>query len=124
MGVGEPEDLLTAISLGVDMFDCVSPTRLGRHGVAYTNDGKINLRNSGFRNDHEPLDNECECYACKNFSKGYIAHLLRENEILGMRLLSLHNLHFLVNLVDSARTAIKNGNFFAFKDSFLARYSK
>lgn len=122
MGVGEPEDLLNGIEAGVDMFDCVSPTRLGRHGVAYTNLGKINLRNSKFKDDFMPLDDTCDCYTCKNHSRAYLAHLIRENELLGARLMSLHNLRFLIKLVDGARQAIAKQDFSNYKNNFLENY--
>jgi len=124
MGVGEPEDLLYGIEAGIDMFDCVSPTRLGRHGVAYTREGKLNIRNSEFRTDFTPLDATCDCYTCKHHSRAYLAHLIRENELLGGRLMSLHNLRFLVRLVDDARKAIAGGNFKEYKSDFLADYQK
>ncbi len=122
MGVGEPEDLLNGIAAGIDMFDCVSPTRLGRHGVAYTHKGKITLKNTSFRADFDPLDTNCKCYTCQNHTRAYLAHLLRENELLGASLMSIHNLHFLVNLVDRAREAIKRSQFTQFKDEFLQTY--
>ncbi len=122
MGVGEPEDLLIGIEAGVDMFDCVSPTRLGRHGVAYTHEGKINLRNNQYRKDFSPLDSECDCYACKTYTRAYIAHLLRENELLGGRMMSVHNLRFLIRLVDGAREAIKVKDFQRYKNDFLTTY--
>ncbi len=122
MGVGEPEDLLIGIENGIDMFDCVIPTRLGRHGVAFTKKGKINLKNQEFRTSHEKLDVDCDCYACSKFSRGYIAHLIRENEILGVRLLTLHNIRFLIKLVSDARLAIEKKEFKKYKDDFLGNY--
>jgi queuine tRNA-ribosyltransferase len=122
MGVGEPEDLLNGAELGVDMFDCVIPTRLARHGTAFTKTGKINLKNSKFREDPEPLETGCDCYACQNFTKAYIAHLVREREILGIRLLTLHNLKFLLDLMKGARKAIELGNFQEYKVNFLENY--
>lgn len=124
MGVGEPEDLLSGIEAGIDMFDCVSPTRLGRHGVAYTANGKLNIRNSEFRTDFSPLDKGCDCYTCKNHTRAYLAHLIRENELLGARLMSQHNLRFLVRLVHGARKAIIDGKFTTYKSDFLATYQK
>ncbi len=123
MGVGEPEDLLTGIAAGVDMFDCVSPTRLGRHGVAYTHTGKINLRNNQFREDFTPLDSECDCYACKTYTRSYIAHLIREGEMLGARMMSQHNVRFLISLVEGAREAIVAGTYETYKNDFLKRYN-
>jgi len=122
MGVGEPEDLLLGIEKGVDMFDCVTPTRYGRHGIAYTHLGKINMKNNEFRTDLNKLDAKCACYTCTNYTKSYIAHLIRENEILGVRLLTLHNLHFLINLVDGAREAIMKKEFVQYKKDFLNNY--
>lgn len=122
MGVGEPEDLLNAVELGVDMFDCVSPTRLARHGVVYTEKGKINLINSKFRTDKTPIDENCTCDTCKRYSKGYISHLLREGEVLGQRLTTNHNLHFLLTLMSDIRKAIDNDEFDQFKKDFLKKY--
>ncbi len=122
MGIGEPEDLLNGIAAGIDMFDCVSPTRLGRHGVAYTRKGKLTLKNNVFRTDFTPLDDTCSCHTCKHHSRAYLAHLLRENELLGASLMSIHNLHFLVNLVDQAREAIEKNDFQVFRDGFLQTY--
>jgi queuine tRNA-ribosyltransferase len=122
MGVGEPEDLLLGIEKGIDMFDCVTPTRYGRHGVAYTHKGKINLKNNEYREDLAKLDDKCSCYTCKNYTRSYIAHLIRENEILGVRLLTTHNIHFLLSLVDGAREAIVNKKFAQYKGAFLKEY--
>jgi queuine tRNA-ribosyltransferase len=122
MGVGEPEDLLNGVELGVDMFDCVTPTRLGRHGVVWAKEGKINLKNTKFRTDFTPLETDCDCYACQNFTKAYVAHLLRENEILGLRLTSIHNIRFLIKLMEDVRINIEKGTFKRFKDEFLKQY--
>lgn len=122
MGVGEPEDLLFGIEQGVDMFDCVTPTRLGRHGTVWTPIGKLNLHNADLKDDFSPLDDTCDCYACKNYTRSYIAHLIRENEILGVRLTTMHNVRFLINLVNKAREAIEKGEFKRYKDSFLKKY--
>ena len=122
MGVGEPEDLLIGVENGVDMFDCVIPTRLGRHGVAFTRSGKINLKNQQFQTESGPLDNDCDCYACKTFSRGYIAHLIRENEILGVRMATIHNLRFLIKMMEEIRQSIEKGTFKKYKDDFLAKY--
>ena len=123
MGVGEPEDLLFGIEQGVDMFDCVTPTRLGRHGTIWTPTGKLNLHNTSLKDDFGPLDDTCDCYTCQNYTRAYVAHLIRENEILGVRLTTMHNIRFLINLVDGARTAIKGGTFDTYKSSFLEKYS-
>lgn len=122
MGVGEPEDLLEGVELGVDMFDCVTPTRLGRHGTVWTKDGKLNLKNAINRTDKRPLDENCDCYACKNYNRAYISHLIRENEILGLRLATIHNLRFLVKLMEDVKINIENNTFKKFKDGFLTRY--
>jgi len=95
MGVGTPEDLRMAIEEGVDMFDCVMPTRLGRHGTAFSRDGAVKLRNSQYKEDFSPLDSTCQCYTCRTFTKSYLYHLVKENEMLAATLLSLHNISFL-----------------------------
>jgi len=122
MGVGKPEDILDAIDAGVDMFDCVIPTRNGRNGTVYTRDGKVNIKNQKHREDYNPLDSECSCYACMHFSRSYIRHLHNAGEVLALRLLSIHNLHFYLDLVKAARTAILEDSFAHFKTSFLNRY--
>jgi queuine tRNA-ribosyltransferase len=111
MGVGYPEDLLAGIARGVDMFDCVAPTRMGRNGTAFTHNGRVNVRNADLREDAGPLDPECDCSTCRRFSRGYLRHLFVAEEMLGPRLLSLHNVHFLVSLVRRARAAIVAGTF-------------
>lgn len=122
MGVGSPEDILHSISLGIDVFDSVFPTRNARHSTVYTSSGKINLSRSPFKNDFGPLDDECTCFTCKNHSRAYVNHLLRDKELLGLRLTTLHNLHFLLNLVSEARSAIANGSYLEFKNEFLKSY--
>ncbi|MGL4367707.1 MAG: tRNA guanosine(34) transglycosylase Tgt [Brevinemataceae bacterium] len=122
MGVGVPEDLLEGIERGIDMFDCVFPTRFARHGGAFTRNGRINLRTKPFEFDTTPIDPECGCYACRNYDKAYIRHLLRANEILGGRLASIHNLYFLIELAKNARQAILQQQFSSFKKEFLDRY--
>lgn len=111
MGVGYPEDLLAGIARGVDMFDCVAPTRMGRNGTAFTHQGRVNVRNADLREDAGPLDPECDCSTCRRFSRGYLRHLFVAEEMLGPRLLSLHNVHFLTSLVRRARAAIVAGTF-------------
>jgi queuine tRNA-ribosyltransferase len=111
MGVGYPEDLLAGIARGVDMFDCVAPTRMGRNGTAFTHEGRVNVRNAELREDAGPIDPACDCSTCRRFSRGYIRHLFMAEEMLGPRLLSLHNVHFLVSLVRRARAAIVAGTF-------------
>jgi queuine tRNA-ribosyltransferase len=123
MGMGKPEDLLEAVALGIDMFDCVLPTRNGRKGQFFTWDGPINIRNAGFKNDFQPIDESCECYACQNFSRAYIRHLFHSGEILGLRLGSLHNLHFYHKLMKQIRQSIAGGNFQRFRRDFFNSYN-
>jgi len=122
MGVGEPTDLIRAVARGVDMADCVLPTRLARHGAAFTRDGRINMRNRIYAEDDRPIDPECGCYACRHFSRAYIRHLLQAGEILGMYLMSIHNIAFLLDLMREMREAIVEGRFQAFAERWLARY--
>ncbi|GIU81714.1 MAG: tRNA guanosine(34) transglycosylase Tgt [Acidobacteria bacterium] len=121
MGVGTPEDLLQAISCGVDMFDCVLPTRNGRTGSAFTSNGKINIRNARFATDNEPLDAECNCSVCKRYSRAYLRHLYQAGEMLAAILISHHNLAFFLNLMRKARNAIIQGSFDSFKTAFLEK---
>lgn len=123
MGVGKPIDLIESVERGIDLFDCVLPTRVGRNGTAFTSSGKINLRNAKFAPDNQPIDSECGCYACRNFSRGYIRHLLYVREMLSARLVSLHNIYFYANLMGKIRQAIRGNSFKEFKKSFLAKYS-
>ncbi len=122
MGWGTPAGILEAIGRGIDMFDCVLPTRNGRNGQAFTSSGKIVLRNAKFRLDRQPIDAECGCYACRHYSRSYIRHLFNTDEILGLRLVSLHNVHFYVDLVKRAREAILTDRFAKFKKEFLAKW--
>jgi len=121
MGIGDPEGVLEVIARGVDMFDCVLPTRTARTGSALTSEGRLNLRNARFASDERPLDEGCSCPACSRFSRAYIRHLVNQQEILGLRLLSLHNLRFLLDLVAAARQAIERGEFLTWKDEALRR---
>jgi queuine tRNA-ribosyltransferase len=121
MGIGDPEGILEVIARGIDMFDCVLPTRTARTGSALTWEGRLNLKNAQFARDARPLDAGCACPACRRFTRGYIRHLVNQNELLGLRLLSLHNLRFLLQLTADARTAIENGEFQAFKATALDR---
>jgi queuine tRNA-ribosyltransferase len=121
MGIGDPEGILEVVARGIDMFDCVLPTRTARTGSALTWRGRINLRNASFRTDPRPLDDDCDCPACERFSRAYIRHLVTQREILGLRLLSLHNLRFVLDLTARARAAIERGAFSSFKDETLAR---
>ncbi len=128
LGIGEPEDLFMGIENGVDLFDCVIPTRLGRNGTIYTKKGKIIIMNQKFREDFGPIEEGCTCYTCKNadgyFSRAYVAHLFHGKEMLAGTLASIHNLHFLVTLVDNIRASIENGTFFEYKEKFLKEYLK
>lgn len=122
MGVGFPEDLVEGVRRGVDLYDCVAPTRMGRNGAAFTEDGRLNIKRAEFRADARPLDEQCDCSACRRFSRAYIRHLFLANEILGHRLLSLHNVHFLVRLMRTARDTIRAGTFDSWSRDWLARY--
>ncbi len=122
MGVGSPVSILEAIERGIDMFDCVLPTRIARHGTAMTSSGRLVAKNAKFKEDFRPIDEKCDCYACKNYTRAYIRHLLSANEVFGQRLLSIHNIHFLIKLVDDAREAIKRDEFLEFKEKFYAEY--
>jgi len=123
MGVGYPDDLLEAVRRGCDMFDCVAPTRNARHGTAWTaEEGQINLKGARFRDDTDPIDPECDCYACTRFDRAYVRHLVAAGELLGMRLVSIHNLRFLVRLAQSAREHILHGDFTAWSRDWLERY--
>jgi queuine tRNA-ribosyltransferase len=121
MGIGDPEGVIEVIARGVDMFDCVLPTRTARTGSALTFEGRLNLRNARFARDPRPLDEACRCPACTRFSRAYIRHLVNQQEILGIRLLSLHNLRFLIDLVGDARRAIERGAFESWRDDALSR---
>jgi queuine tRNA-ribosyltransferase len=115
MGVGTPEDIIDAIDRGVDLFDCVYPTRCGRHALALTSTGRLNLRNASFSNDLRPLDEACGCGTCTTFTRAYIAHCFRAGELLAARVTSIHNIAFLTTLVAQARAAIAGGNFAAWR---------
>jgi queuine tRNA-ribosyltransferase len=122
MGVGFPEDIVEGILRGVDLFDCVAPTRMGRNGTAFTADGRLNIKRAEYRNDPKPIDETCDCSACTRFTRAYIRHLYVTDEILGLRLLSLHNVHFLLSLARSARKAILDGSVDSWSSAWLARY--
>ncbi len=124
MGVGDPIDILEAVERGVDMMDCVLPTRIARHGNAFTKDGKLNIRNAKYKEDFTPIEADCDCYACKNFTKAYIRHLVIVDETLGGRLLSIHNIRFLIKLTEDIRKAIEEDRFLSFKEQFIERYKK
>ena len=122
MGVGEPIDIIEGVIRGIDMFDCVLPTRIARHGNAFSHHGKMNLRNAKFKEDFTPIENDCDCYTCKHYTKAYIRHLLVANEQLAGRLLSIHNIRFLIKLTEDLREAIKNDNILEYKEKFLNEY--
>jgi queuine tRNA-ribosyltransferase len=122
MGLGTPPQLLEMIARGMDMFDCVLPTRLARNGTAFTAAGTLNLKNAEFALDKSPIEENCTCDACREFSRGYIRHLIKAEEILGLRLITLHNLHFYLNLMRRARTEIESGTFDQFRKAFVADY--
>lgn len=124
MGLGTPEDILQAVEVGSDMFDCVIPTRYGRNGTAFTHEGKLVIRNAPYIADYESLDHDCCCYTCQNFSRAYLRHLLNSDEILGLRLVSLHNVHFYLELMRNIRKAIKVDRFVEFKKEFLNKYNQ
>ena len=124
MGVGFPLDLVEGIRRGVDLFDCVAPTRMGRNGAAFTSAGRINIKRAEYRNDPRPLDENCDCAACERFSRAYVRHLFVSDEILGLRLLSLHNVHFLLALARGAREAIAHGELDAWSSEALSRYKQ
>ena len=122
MGVGSPDYLIEAALAGIDMCDCVLPTRLARHGTALTSRGKLVIRNATYERDWGKLDEECDCYTCKNYTRAYIRHLIKTNEILGMRLLSIHNLRFLTKLMERVRIEIENDNLLNFRKEFYEKY--
>ncbi len=122
MGIGEPIDIIEGVIRGVDLFDCVSPTRLARHGHALTKFGKLNIKNSQYKEDFTPLSKECDCYTCKNYSKAYIRHLINAKETFGARLLSIHNIRFLIHLTEELREAIKEDALLNYKEEFIKNY--
>ena len=122
MGVGEPIDIIEGVIRGIDMFDCVLPTRIARHGNAFTRNGKINIKNSKYKADFTPIEENCDCYACKNYTKAYIRHLIICGESLGGTLLSIHNIRFLIKLTEELREAIKTDTLLDYKDEFLKKY--
>jgi len=122
MGVGTPDYIFEGIQRGIDMFDCVLPTRIARNGTAMTSIGRVNIKNAKYERDFEPLDRECDCYTCRNYSKSYLRHLFKANEILSSILLSTHNLHFLVKMTKNIRKAILEDRFFEYKAEFYSKY--
>lgn len=124
MGVGEPLDILEGVERGIDMFDCVLPTRLARHGNAFTRNGKINLKNAKYKEDFTPIEDNCDCYTCKNYTKAYVKHLINCEESLGGTLLSIHNIRFLIKMTEEIRESIKENRFKEYKEEFINKYKK
>lgn len=122
LGISEPDDIFNAIEVGIDTFDCVSPTRVARNGAAYTLDGRFNIKAGKYFDDFRPLDPDCDCYTCKNYTRAYLNHLYKAKELLAAILVSNHNEHFIIKLVDDIRTSITNGTFLELKKLWLARY--
>jgi queuine tRNA-ribosyltransferase len=122
MGVGAPEDLVEGVARGIDMFDCVLPTRLARNGAVFTPDGRMNLRNAAWKEDPRPIQEGCECYTCQAFSRAYLRHLMMSQEVLGLRLNTIHNIHFILDLMRGIRGALAEGRFGEFRRDFLGRY--
>lgn len=124
MGVGEPSDIIEGVIRGIDIFDCVLPTRIARHGNAFSRQGKLNIKNSKYKEDFTPIEKDCDCYACKNYTKAYIRHLINVNESLGGRLLSIHNIRFLIRLTEELREAIKEDRLLEYRGDFYQKYNK
>lgn len=124
MGVGEPIDILEGVSRGIDMFDCVLPTRIARHGNCFTKNGRINIKNAKYKEDFTPIEEDCDCYTCKNFTKAYVRHLVTSGEVNGGRLLSIHNIRFLIKLTENIRESIRNDSFEEYKKEFIEKYTK
>lgn len=124
MGIGSPDYLFESVEAGIDMADCVLPTRVARNGLAMTHHGKVTVRNAAYKEDFGPVDPDCNCYTCKNYTRAYIRHLLNVNEILGARLLTIHNLYFLIHLMEEMRQAIFNDEFLNFKNDYLQAYGE
>lgn len=122
MGVGEPKDIVEGVIRGIDMFDCVLPTRIARHGNAFTRCGKLNIKNSKYKEDFTPIEEDCDCYTCKNYTKAYIRHLVNVDEALGGRLLSIHNIRFLIRLTEELREAIKEDRLLEYREEFYKNY--
>lgn len=122
MGVGDPIDIIEGVIRGVDMFDCVLPTRIARHGNAFTRTGKINIKNAKYKEDFTPIEDNCDCYTCKHYTKAYVRHLITSNETFGGRLLSIHNIRFLIRLTEELRDAIKENRVLEYREDFLNKY--
>ena len=124
MGVGDPIDIIEGTIRGIDIFDCVLPTRIARHGQAFTREGKINFNNAKYKEDFSPVEEGCDCYTCKNYTKAYIRHLITTDEMLGGRLLSIHNIRFLIKLTEELREAIKENRILEYREEFISKYQK
>ena len=124
MGVGSPDCLFEGVERGIDMFDCVLPTRIARHGMAMTSQGRVNIKNAKYERDFTPLDPNCDCYTCRNYSKAYLRHLFKSDEILSSMLMTTHNLHFLVNTMAGIRKAIEEDRFLEYKKEFYDSYGR
>ena len=122
MGVGSPDDLIEGVIRGIDMFDCVLPTRIARNGTAMTSQGKVVVRNAKYAKDFTPLDPECDCYCCKNYTRAYIRHLVKANEILAARLITTHSLRFLLKVMTDVRQAIMDDRLLDFREEFFTKY--
>ena len=122
MGLGTPAQIVEMVARGIDMFDCVLPTRLARNGTAFTEIGTVNLKNNPYRLDERPIEEECTCATCRTFARGYIRHLVKAEEILGLRLITVHNLHFYLNLMQRIRASLEDGSFPSFRERFVANY--
>jgi queuine tRNA-ribosyltransferase len=122
MGVGDPIDIIEGVCRGVDMFDCVLPTRIARHGNAFTRNGKMNIKNAKYKDDFTPIEESCDCYTCSNYTRAYVRHLITCGEALGGTLLSIHNIRFLIKLTEDLRNSIKNNNLSEFREDFLSKY--
>jgi queuine tRNA-ribosyltransferase len=123
MGIGSIDYILEAIEHGVDMFDCVLPTRLARHGALMTTFGRLNIKDAQYEMDFSPVDAQCDCQTCKHYTRAYLRHLYKADEILGKRLMSIHNLRYLIRVVEGARSAIEDGTFQAYKKTVLSAYN-
>ena len=124
MGAGYPEDIIAAVNRGEDMFDCVLPTRNGRTGTAFTSLGRVTIRNARHSQDNTPLDPNCTCYACRDFTRAYLRHLFIASEVLGPHLLTLHNIHFFITLMSSIRRSLEQGSFREWSQQFLSSYQQ
>ena len=122
MGIGSPNYIFESVERGIDMMDCVLPTRIARNGTVFTSDGRLVIKNARYKEDFSPLDHNCDCYTCKNYTRAYIRHLFNVDEILGLRLATIHNLYFLIELMEKIRESIKNDNFKLLKDDFYKKY--